>query len=225
MPRRRRIVGVGPDKGVRPDPRLQKWLADRFGRNLFDEPRWKLIWGADWTQDVLLPNTKLDAHGNKTGVEYGWVRLPRYPELPQNCFYLARWKPGESVASPETWDRAYTLWEDGTRLMPLGARPPRGEYVLEMYFWDTDRDRPVYPTRADIELAVRLSEERIHRVRTRKPDQADRDHERLAEEQMEKRKVEHYERLWGVQVPHSFGAHVAVNDVSHAPHLEKESAA
>lgn len=215
---RRVITGTGPDRGVRPDPLLQKWLRDRYGLNPFNEPNYKLVWGADWTQTILMPYPVYDSNGNRTGERFGWITVPVYPEW-QNCYHLAGWKSQESVGSQETWDRAFTVWENGQRLLPVGARPPRGDYVSRMIFFDTDRNVPVYPARVDLELGVRLTEERIHRARRSSPAQVERDAYYDYEKDMELKKARAFDRMWGAQVPHTFGDYVTLDNVSHAKHL------
>ncbi len=84
------------------------------GRNRFDEPNYRCIWG--WNRLTLIGGRWED----KGVVE---VRMePKYPQV--NRWHIEKWVAPETYGSPEFWE--LTTREEG--VLALGPYPSRGDY-------------------------------------------------------------------------------------------------
>lgn len=218
------VCGIGPDRTVRPDPALQSWINHNWGFSLFGEPRFKLIWGPSWFQEILEFHRDYDDNGYIKSEWYGWNKIERYPELGE-CFHLAKFKETFLMPSPAIWEQQFEGWREGCRVAPIGHRNPRGEYNSIFAFVDGDKTLP--PTRAAIEAAIRLHYDhlaRIERFKQLSPRQIVKMENDIYEQQMETKKNRYYEKLWGSTPDLFYGPHAVIGNTDHAPHIADRSA-
>lgn len=89
------------------------------GRNLYDEPRLRVVWGCD---------ERAHRAGNAHAVKYPG---PHSRAVGIDRWILEVWRPAEFFGSPEDWERLrYCPGGTGGRVDLLGDYPSRGMYVM-----------------------------------------------------------------------------------------------
>lgn len=109
-----RIVTGGRER--RDAPReLQNRLTLVGGRNVYGEPRLRLVWG--WTPMELI-------YSQKRG---HYERRPKY-FLKTHRWHVEQWFPAEYYGTPDMWRWQFTTNVDGMEIDLLGPYPARGGY-------------------------------------------------------------------------------------------------
>jgi hypothetical protein len=96
------------------------------GLNRFDEPNFRIVWGASrlsWIGGRWLDR---DASGNVVRETVELRKVPKY--LPLERWHVERWLPPEAYGSPDEWYRRTAEMQDGFSIPALGPFPSRGEY-------------------------------------------------------------------------------------------------
>jgi hypothetical protein len=113
----RGIFRAGPRQIAIAPPGLQDRIARAGGRNLYDEPNFRIVWG--WS--------RLDwIWSRKAG---GYERRPKYPNK-KNRWLLEQWKPALAYGTKESWIRQTRAWIYGLPIEVNGPYPSRGDYEL-----------------------------------------------------------------------------------------------
>jgi hypothetical protein len=101
-------------------------LVRAGGRNRFDEPNFRVVWG--WSRLSWIGGrwTDRDSHGNVIRSTIELRRVPKY--LPFDRWHIERWVAPEIYGSPKLWNSATLEREDGLIVPVLGPYPSRGEY-------------------------------------------------------------------------------------------------
>jgi hypothetical protein len=97
-------------------PEYQEHLNAIGGLNRFDEPNFKLVWGATETEFIW----GTDANGRK-----GQHIVFKHQGIP--AWFMEVWKPPECFGTPELWYG--TSWDEETQSHTLGEYPWRGLYM------------------------------------------------------------------------------------------------
>lgn len=108
---------------------LQKFLAERGGRNLYGGPLYRLVWSNDRLCWKYGEWTDHDASGNEIRKVVEARETPKYA-FAKNRWILESWHPADYYGTPATWAREMTDWRLGTTCSVLGEYPSRGDYEL-----------------------------------------------------------------------------------------------
>jgi hypothetical protein len=108
-------------------PRSLKRQIDRFGKNPYGEPMYRLIWGEsrlDWAGGKWENDTTEAGLFKPTWV--GEKQITRYHGNQLKMWILEIWTP--PPCSPEKWKELFTEYIDGRSVDTLGPFPERGDY-------------------------------------------------------------------------------------------------
>jgi hypothetical protein len=105
---------------------VQERITQAGGLSRFDEPCFRVVWGASRLSWVGGLWTDYDTQGNRIGEIVELRQVPKY--LPTNRWHIERWMPPEAYGSPEQWYRLTTEVHGGRSIAALGPFPSRGEY-------------------------------------------------------------------------------------------------
>ncbi len=145
-------------RGRRAPRHLQQILTRRYGRTMFGEPNFRLVWApsrleqsagvwVDWhSADSLPARQNGGAQPNRRRAEMRWVR--KYPG--EDCWLIERWLPPSAYGPREQWYRPVseggTLiwcgWAQSGLLPACGPHPSRGDYEdigVRMYWYPSER--------------------------------------------------------------------------------------
>jgi hypothetical protein len=128
-------------KEVHECPReIQAQICRKLGRNRFDGPLYRVVWGwnrLDWVAGQL---TRFDDNGNYLREEYGVFLEPKYSYLGRerlNRWILERWYAPEEYGSRESWEFETAEIEGYQEFQALGPYPSRGDYELVQVIEDS----------------------------------------------------------------------------------------
>lgn len=111
---------AGPEQRRCP-PEFQDRITRLFGKNIFGEPLFKVVWG----QSVFhrMGNVWRDVYGNE---RRGYRE--RYLAGGTPCWNILRWKPAEHYGTPAVW--YLNTWDEFSRMFILGEYPWKGRYEV-----------------------------------------------------------------------------------------------
>lgn len=144
---------------------LSALIVRRYGRTVFGEPRYRLVWapsrfersGGEWV-DWLEGSTAKERQAGavqpwRRRTELRWVR--KYPG--EACWLIERWAPASAFGTPERWYRPVA--EGGTVLStatgPIGSL---GDYPQFGDYEDIGARMTWYPTERHVTLAIDVAE-------------------------------------------------------------------
>jgi hypothetical protein len=107
---------------------VQVHLTHVGGRNRFNEPNFRLVWGPDRLEWVGGRFEKASGFGP---THVGLHRIPKYPA---DEWVFERWLAPETFGSKESWKREFTQRVDGLEVEMLGPFPTRGDYEMVTSF-------------------------------------------------------------------------------------------
>lgn len=96
------------------------------GLNRFNEPHFRVVWGASRLSWIGGRWTDYDEQGNLLREVVELRKVPKY--LPQNRWHVERWLPPEAYGSPDQWYHLTAEAYGGRFIAALGPFPSRGEY-------------------------------------------------------------------------------------------------
>ena len=140
---------------------LARVLAERYGRNPFGGPRYRLVWapgrlercGGEWVDwEAGLSVSERMEQGRRAWrrtVQLRWV--PKYPG--ETCWLLERWLPAQSYGTPEQWYAPAS--QGGTMLGTAAGRVPScGEYPSRGDYEDLGARLYWYPSEHQVTAAI-----------------------------------------------------------------------
>lgn len=128
-----------------PDPAVVRFIAKYGGRNLYGDPLFRLVWGAERRHWKVAVWHDKDAHGNVVRrvreCRYHW----KYPKFVQS-WVLEFWKPPTEFegGDRERWlqRRGYKDAIAGRIDQPVDVFPSRGDYEIFDFFGGDDAPPP-----------------------------------------------------------------------------------
>lgn len=109
------------EHGKRPPKEVTDYLSEYGGKNVYNEPMFRIVWGADRL------STKMGLWEDTGIVEARQV--PKYP-LSQNRWVVEVWVPPSYYGTPEEWAANTEEYVDGKKVEVLGEYPRRGDYEI-----------------------------------------------------------------------------------------------
>ncbi len=161
----------GDIQGRRAPAWLGALIARRYGRTLFGEPRYRLVWAparfersggewVDWQEGSSARERQAGAvQPWRRRCELRWVR--KYPG--EQCWLIERWVPPSAFGTPEQWYRPAAA--GGTVLQtPSGAIGSLGDYPQFGEYEDIGARMHWYPTERHVTLAIDVVERQLERM-------------------------------------------------------------
>lgn len=154
------MIKPGAVYSLEPPLSAQQHLADIGGKNLYGEPRYRLVWSGNRLAWSNRKWTEGDGHGNVWSAVHGWRYAPKYTQpARRERFIVEVFRPAEFYGSPDSWYLMNTKYVDGHLLLPSGPYPARGEYEYldTVEYVDDDGERHyLEPTAAYVDMVVTL---------------------------------------------------------------------
>lgn len=119
-------------------------VLDSGPRNLYGEPIFRLIFGADrftWVEGQFTDFTESGLFIRRT---YASRLMHKYPKIDR--WYLEAWQPPEFFGSREMWEAQTTSFENMELFRECGPYPSRGDYTVLALLEHQETGEYVTPT-------------------------------------------------------------------------------
>lgn len=108
---------------------VRQYLNDYGGMNLFGEPNFRIVWSNSRSTRRTKRFVDADTNGEILRERVETRDVLKYSgSRHRDRFIVEAWHPPSFYGSPEDWQRANTMWQDGHVVQPIGDYPSRGDY-------------------------------------------------------------------------------------------------